>query len=125
MATTSVVPLNSGSTKKAPPSCWMPEMPTARMSDAEHRAPDVDPARLDRRRAEEGADQRRQQEVEADIGLADAELGGEDAAGEAGDQRRGDEDADDVGADRDAVQRRGLLVGADGVDVAADAAGAR
>ena len=29
---TSVVPLNRGSTKKAPPSCWMPEMPTARIS---------------------------------------------------------------------------------------------
>ena len=43
MATTSVVPLNSGSTKKAPPSCWMPEMPTARM-----RTPNIVPQTLTR-----------------------------------------------------------------------------
>ena len=48
------------------------------------------------------------------------QLCGEHAAGEAGDQRRGDEHADDVGAHRDAVERGGLFVGADGVDVAAD-----
>ena len=87
METTSVTPLNSGSTKNAPPSCWMPEMPTARISTPTDRAPDIDPAGLDRGRAEEGADQRRQQEIEADVGLADPELRGEHAAGEAGDQR--------------------------------------
>ena len=32
MATSSVVPLNSGSTQNEPPICWMPEMPTARMT---------------------------------------------------------------------------------------------
>ena len=43
MATSSVTPLNSGSTKNAPPSCWMPEMPTARM-----RTPTIVPQTLTR-----------------------------------------------------------------------------
>ncbi len=98
----------------------MPDMPTARIDDAEHRAPDVDPAGLDRGRPEEGADQRRQQIVETDIRLADAQLGGQHAAGEAGNQAGGDEHADDVGAHRNAVQRGRLLVGADRIDVAAE-----
>ena len=88
--------------------------------DAEHGAPDVDPARLDGRRAEEGADERRQQVVEADIRLPDPELRGEHAASEARDQRRGDEDADNVVAHRNTVQRRRLFVGADRVDMAAE-----
>ena len=41
---------------------------------ADDGAPDVDPAGLDRRRAEEGADQRGQQIFEADARLADAQL---------------------------------------------------
>ena len=122
MATSRVTPLNSGSTQKEPPNCWMPEMPTARMIDADDRAPDVDPPRLDRGRAEEGADQRRQQEFEPDAGLADAQLGGEQNAGEGGQRARGDEGADDVFARRDAVQLRRARVGADGVEVAADRA---
>ena len=117
MEMTNVVPLNSGSTKNAPPSCWMPGNADGEDEDAEYRAPDVDPAGLDRGRAEECANERRKQIVEADIRLADPELGGEHAAGESGDQPGGDKHADDVGPDRDAVERGGLLVGADRVDM--------
>ena len=88
--------------------------------DADERAPDIDAAGLDRGRAEEGADQGRQQVFEADAGLADAQLRGEQHAGQRRQAARGDEGADDEAADRDAVERRGLRVGADGVEVAAD-----
>src|ERR1700722_4089701 len=52
---------------------------------AEYRAPDVDAARLDRGRAEKGADQRGQEIIEPDVRLADPQFGGEDATGKAGD----------------------------------------
>ena len=45
--------------------------------DAHDGAPDVDPSRLNGRRAEEGADQRRQQIFQTDAGLADAQFRGE------------------------------------------------
>ena len=54
--------------------------------DADERAPDIDAAGLDRGRAEEGADQGRQQIFEADAGLADAQLGGEQHAGDGGER---------------------------------------
>ena len=117
MEMTNVVPLNRGSTKNAPPSCWMPEMPTARI-----KTPNIVPQTLTRpglivvepRNAPTSAGK---QIVEPDIRLTDPELGGQHAAGEAGDQPGGDEHADDVGADRDAVQCGRFLVGADRVDV--------
>ena len=71
------MPLNIGSTKNEPPSCWIPEMPIGEDQDADDGAPDIDAARLDGGRAEEGADQGGQQIFEPDIRLADAQLGGE------------------------------------------------
>ena len=50
--------------------------------DADDRAPDVDPPRLDRRRAEEGADEGRQQKLEPDARLPDAEFGRQDDPGD-------------------------------------------
>src|SRR6185312_2034561 len=88
--------------------------------NAEYAAPDIDAPRLDRRRAEEGADQRRQQEVQADVRLADAQLRAEHAAGEAGNDARGDENADNISAHRNAVERGGFFISADGVNEAAE-----
>ena len=73
----------------------MPEMPTARIS-----TPTMVPHTLTRPgrivvEPEEGPDQRRQQEVEADVRLPDLQLAGQHAAGEADEQPRRHEHADD------------------------------
>ncbi len=66
--------------------------------DADDRAPDVDAARLDRGRAEEGADQGRQQVFQADAGLADPQAGRQQQAGEGAERARHHEGADDEAA---------------------------
>jgi len=70
---------------------------------ADHRAPDVDAARFDGGRPEKRADQRGQQKIQADAGLADAQLGGQHHPSERGQCARGDKRRDDVAAGRDAV----------------------
>ena len=95
-------------------------MPIARIVDADDRAPDVDAAGLDRRRAKKGADERGQKIFEPDARLPDPQLGGEDDAGERGQQARGDEGAGSCSAHRNAVERGGLRIGADRVEIAAD-----
>src|SRR6185437_3588180 len=87
---------------------------------ADQRAPDIHPARPDGGGAEEGANQSRQQIVEPDIGLADAQLRGEHHACEGDKHAGGDENADDIGADGNAVESGGSLIGADGVEMAAE-----
>ena len=59
------------------------------MITADHRAPDVHTARLDRGGSQEGTDECRKEKLEADARLADPELRGEQHTGQRGEQPRG------------------------------------
>src|SRR6185312_2278370 len=94
----------------------------ARYSDREHqhrdhRAPNIDPPRLDRGRAQEDADQRRQKILEPDARLADPQLRGEDDAC-AGREKTGYDECDhDISADWNPIERSGLRTGPDRVEL--------
>src|SRR5688572_19562210 len=104
--------------EKCPSELLNPRNANAQDQDADDRAPYVDAAGPDRRRSEKCAHERRQQVVETDIRLPNLQLRREDAAREPDQDTRGHEHPDDVGANRNPVQRRRFLVGTNRVDVA-------